>query len=58
MFHAQRIVGLMKVDKDKFDSLLGRLLKQEPEKTASIKGSPKPQPREPIIPKPRRSEPR
>jgi hypothetical protein len=48
----------MKVDKDKFDSLLGRLLKQAPEKTQAIKGSPTPKPREPIIPKPRPSEPR
>jgi hypothetical protein len=48
----------MKVDKDKFDSLLGRLLKQKPEKASAIKGSPDPKPREPIIPKPRPSEPR
>jgi hypothetical protein len=48
----------VKVDKDKFDSLLGRLLKQAPEKTQAIKGSPTPKPREPIIPKPRPSEPR
>lgn len=40
----------MKVDKDKFDSLLRRMLKQKPEKTQAIKG-PKQQPR-PIIPKP------
>jgi hypothetical protein len=46
----------MKVDKDKFDALLGRLLKQNPEKTKEIKGEPKK--REPIIPKPRPSEPR
>ncbi len=30
----------MKVEKDKFDALLGRLLKQKPEKTQAIKGSP------------------
>ena len=30
----------MKVDKDKFDALLGRLLKQQPEKTQAIKGKP------------------
>lgn len=29
----------MKVDKDKFDSLLSRLLKQKPEKTQAIKGT-------------------
>jgi hypothetical protein len=40
----------MKVDKDKFDALLGSLLKQKPEKTQTIKGSPTPKPREPIIP--------
>jgi hypothetical protein len=40
----------MKVDKDKFDALLGRLLRQAPEKTQTIKGSPAPKPREPIIP--------
>ncbi len=45
----------MKVDKDKFDSLLSRLLRQKPEKTQAIKGSPTPQRREPIIPKPRPS---
>jgi hypothetical protein len=28
----------MRVDKDKFDALLGRLLKQKPEKTQVIKG--------------------
>lgn len=48
----------MKVDKDKFDSLLVRLLRQKPEKTEAIKGSPSPKPHEPIIPKPRPSEPR
>jgi hypothetical protein len=47
----------MKVDKDKFDALLNRLLKQRPEKTQTIKGSPNPKPREPIIPKPHPSEP-
>jgi len=46
----------MKVDKDKFDSLLERLLKQKPEKTQVIKG--KPGERSPIIPKPQPSEPR
>jgi hypothetical protein len=46
----------MKVDKDKFDSLLGQLLKQRPEKTQVIKGTPGG--RSPIIPKPRPSEPR
>jgi hypothetical protein len=46
----------MKVDKDKFDALLGRLLKQKPEKTQAIKGTAGE--REPIIPKPRPSEPR
>jgi len=48
----------MEVDKDKFDSLLSRLIKQKPEKTTAIKGSPEPKPREPIIPKPQPSEPR
>jgi hypothetical protein len=47
----------MKVDKDKFDGLLQRLLRQKPEKTQAIKGSPTSKPREPIIPKPRPSEP-
>lgn len=47
----------MKVDKNKFDALLQRLLKQKPEKTQTIKGEPNR--REPIIPpKPRPSEPR
>jgi hypothetical protein len=46
----------MKVEKEKFDSLLQRLLKQKPEKTKEIKGeSPK---GGPIISKPRPSEPR
>jgi hypothetical protein len=48
----------MKVDKDKFDALLSRLIKQKSEKTSTIKGSSEPKPREPIIPKPRPSEPR
>lgn len=48
----------MKVEKEKFDTLLQRLLKQKPEKTATIKGSPDPKPREPIIPKPHPLEPR
>jgi hypothetical protein len=30
----------MKVDKNKFDELLNRLLKQKPEKTQAIKGTP------------------
>jgi hypothetical protein len=47
----------MKVDKDKFDSLLQRLLKQKREKTQAMKGSAAPKPREPIVPKPRPSEP-
>ena len=47
----------MKVEKEKFDSLLYRLLQQKPEKTQAIKGSKKRQPR-PIIPKPQSSEPR
>ncbi len=38
----------MKVDKDQFDVLLGRLLQQKPEKTQAIKGSPTPKSREPI----------
>jgi hypothetical protein len=46
----------MKVDKNKFDSLLHRLLQQKPEKTQAIKGTPKRL--EPIIPKPQSSEPR
>jgi exopolyphosphatase/pppGpp-phosphohydrolase len=46
----------MKVEKEKFDSLLQRLLRQKPEKTQAIKGTPKR--REPIIPKPQSSEPR
>jgi hypothetical protein len=46
----------MKVDKEKFDSLLGRLLKQKPQTAQAIKG--KPGERGPIIPKPRPSEPR
>ena len=46
----------MKVEKDKFDALLKRLLKQKPEKTQEIKGTP--DKRSPIIPKPRPSEPR
>lgn len=41
----------MRVDKDKFDNLLARLLNQKPEKTQAIKGAPTPKPREPIIPK-------
>lgn len=45
----------MKVDKDKFDALLGKLLKQPPAKTQVIKGTPGE--RSPIIPKPRPSEP-
>jgi exopolyphosphatase/pppGpp-phosphohydrolase len=48
--------NMMRVDKDQFDTLLQRLLKQKPEKTQEIKGTP--QRREPIIPKPRPSEPR
>jgi hypothetical protein len=40
----------MKVDKEKFDSLLETLLKQKPEKTRDIKGSETPKTREPIIP--------
>jgi hypothetical protein len=46
----------MKVDKDQFDALLGRLLQQKPEKTQVIKGTPGG--RSPIIPKTRPSEPR
>lgn len=42
--------GEMKVDKEKFDSLLGRLLRQPPAKTQVIKGTPGG--RSPIIPKP------
>ncbi len=38
----------MKVEKDKFDALLQKMLKQEPEKTSAIKGKPGNQ--EPIIP--------
>jgi len=45
----------MKVDKDKFDVLLGKLLKQKPEKTQVIKGNPGE--RSPIISKPQPSEP-
>lgn len=48
----------MKVDKDKFDTLLNRLLKHKPEATQTIKGSSAPKPHEPIIPKPQSSEPR
>ena len=40
------------VAKEQFDGLLQRLLKQKPEKTQAIKGSPAPKPHEPIIPKP------
>jgi hypothetical protein len=47
---------LMKVDKDKFDTLLGRLLKQKPEKTQTIKGTTGNL--KPIVPKPTPSEPR
>ena len=32
----------MKVEKDKFDALLGKMLKQKPEKTSAIKSSDKP----------------
>lgn len=32
----------MKVEKEKFDALLQKMLKQEPEKTSSIKSSEKP----------------
>ncbi len=46
------------VSKGQFDALLSRLIKQMPEKTQSIKGSPVPKPHEPIIPKPRPPEPR
>ena len=46
----------MKVDKNKFDALLRRMLEQKPEKTQAIKGTPKR--REPIIPKPSPSAPR
>ena len=43
----------MKVEKEKFDALLRRMLKQKPEKTSAIKGKPgKPAP---IIPKPQSS---
>jgi hypothetical protein len=45
----------MKVSKEQFDSLLGRLLAQQPEKTQAIKGSRDPKPHEPIIPKPQPS---
>jgi hypothetical protein len=47
----------MKVDKDQFDALLNRLLKQKPEKTQAIKGSPTPKRREPIISKPQGAAP-
>jgi hypothetical protein len=40
----------MKVDKEKFDALLGQLLKQKPEKTQVIKGTPGNL--KPIVPKP------
>jgi hypothetical protein len=46
----------MKVEKDKFDSLLRRLLQQKPEKTQAIKGT-TPKGPGPIIPKPQSSEP-
>ena len=48
----------MKVEKEKFDDLLQRMLKQEPEKTSAIKG--KTGNLEPIIPpkKAQSSEPR
>jgi hypothetical protein len=43
----------MKIPKEQFDTLLQRLLKQEPEKTAVIKGKKAKNERpEPIIPKP------
>ena len=55
-FNLAYTVSIMKVEKEKFDTLLQRLLKQKPEKTATIKGeSPK---HGPIIPKPQPSEPR
>jgi hypothetical protein len=44
----------MKVEKEQFDALLQRMLKQNPEKTSAIKGKPgKPTP---IISKPQSSE--
>jgi hypothetical protein len=46
----------VKVEKEKFDSLLHRLMQQKPEKTQAIKGTRKRV--EPIIPKPQSSEPR
>jgi hypothetical protein len=46
----------MKVEKEKFDLLLQKMLQQKPEKAQAIKG-PKQQPR-PIISKPKPSEPR
>jgi hypothetical protein len=43
----------MKIEKEKFDDLLQRMLQQKPEKTSTIKGKPgKPAP---IIPKPQSS---
>jgi hypothetical protein len=49
----------MKVEKQKFDSLLQRLLQQKPEKSTAIKGTQqKQEPKRPIIPKPQSSEPR
>jgi hypothetical protein len=46
----------MKVEKDQFDALLQKMLKQSPEKTSAIKG--KPGNLEPIIPAPKTSAPR
>lgn len=44
----------MKVEKEQFDALLQRMLRQKPEKTSTIKGKPgKPVP---IIPKSETSE--
>ena len=44
----------MQVEKDQFDALLQKMLKQKPEKTSAIKG--KPGNLEPIIPAKRANE--
>ena len=46
----------MKVEKEQFDALLQKMLRQKPEKTSAIKGKPGNQ--EPIIPAPKPTEPR
>lgn len=52
-------MGVPKVPTEQFDSLLKRLIKQEPQKSNAIKGTQqKAEAKHPIIPKPSHSAPR